>query len=50
LYSVSIEYRYDEELKIAYPFYKFKAKLINSAGINIEAVIITPAVETANKD
>jgi len=50
LYSVSIEYRYDEDLKIAYPFYKFKAKLTNSAGINIEALVITPAVETASKD
>ena len=44
LQSVSIDYRFDENLKIAYPFYKFQAKLINSAGINIQAEIITPAV------
>lgn len=49
LYSVQLEYRYDEELKTAYPFYNFKAKLINSAGINIEATIITPAVASAIK-
>lgn len=49
LYSVEIDYRYDEKLKIAYPFYKFKAKLTNSGGINIEAVIITPAVKTAKE-
>lgn len=47
LYSVEIEYRYDNELKIAYPFYKFQAKLTNSAGINIQAEIITPAVASA---
>ena len=47
LYSVAIEYRYDSELKIAYPFYKFQAKLTNSAGINIQAEIITPAVANA---
>lgn len=47
LYSVEIEYRYDGELKIAYPFYKFQTKLTNSAGINIEAELITPAVATA---
>jgi len=47
LYSVEIEYRYDSELKIAYPFYKFQAKLTNSAGINIDAEIITPAVASA---
>lgn len=47
LYAVEIEYRYDSELKIAYPFYKFSAKLTNSAGINIEAKIITPAVASA---
>lgn len=47
LYSVKIEYRYDNELKIAYPFYKFQGKLTNSAGINIDAEIITPAVVSA---
>lgn len=50
LYSVEIEYRYDNELKIAYPFYKFQAKLTNSAGINIQAEIITPAVASAIQD
>ena len=50
LYSVSIEYRYDSELKIAYPFYKFQAKLTNSAGINIQAEIITPAIANARED
>lgn len=49
LYSVEIDYRYDEKLKIAYPFYKFKAKLTNSGGINIEAIIITPAIKTAKE-
>jgi len=49
LYSVKVEYRYDDELKIAYPFYNFSAKLTNSAGINIEATIITPAVASAIK-
>jgi hypothetical protein len=47
LYSVALEYRYDEQLKIAYPFYKFQAKLTNSAGINIQAELITPAVASA---
>ena len=47
LQSVSIDYRFDENLKLAYPFYKFKAKLTNSAGINIQAEIITPAVASA---
>lgn len=47
LQSASIDYRFDENLKIAYPFYKFQAKLINSAGINIQAEIITPAVASA---
>lgn len=49
LQSVSIDYRFDESLKIAYPFYKFKASLINTDGTNFQAVIITPAVETAEE-
>lgn len=49
LYSASIDYRFDEQLKIVYPFYKFNAKLTNTAGLNIEAIIITPAVETAKE-
>lgn len=49
LYRVEIDYRYDEKLKIAYPFYKFSAKLTNSGGINIEAIIITPAIKTAKE-
>lgn len=49
LYSVKIEYRYDSELKIAYPFYKFQGRLTNSAGINIDAEIITPAVASATQ-
>lgn len=49
LYSATIEYRYDSELKIAYPFYRFQAKLTNSAGINIAAEIITPAVASATQ-
>lgn len=47
LQSVAIDYRFDENLKIAYPFYKFRGKLTNSAGINIQAEIITPAVASA---
>ncbi len=47
LYDVSVDYRLDESLKIVYPFYKFQAKLTNAAGINIQAQIITPAVNTA---
>lgn len=47
LQSVSIDYRFDENLKIAYPFYKFQAKIINSAGIDIQAELITPAVNSA---
>lgn len=47
LYSVEIDYRYDSVLKIVYPFYKFKARLTNSSGINIQAEIITPAIATA---
>ncbi len=50
LYSIKIEYRYDDKLKIAYPFYKFGAKIINSGGINIEAEIITPAVAAATNN
>ncbi len=49
LYSVEIDYRYDDVLKIVYPFYKFRAKLTNSAGINIQATIITPAIATATE-
>lgn len=49
LYEVKIEYRYDEKLKIAYPFYNFSAKITNAGGINIEATIITPAVDTAKE-
>lgn len=44
LYDVKIEYRFDPKLGIAYPFYRFSAKLTNSAGVNIQAEIITPAV------
>lgn len=47
LQSVSVDYRFDENLKIAYPFYKFQAKLTNSAGIDIQAELITPAVNSA---
>lgn len=47
LYSVEIEYRYDDILKIVYPFYRFEGTLTNSAGINIQAALITPAVATA---
>jgi len=47
LQSVSIDYRFDENLKIAYPFYKFQAKITNSAGIDIQAELITPAVNSA---
>lgn len=47
LYSVEIDYRYDDVLKIVYPFYKFRAKLTNSGGINIQAIIITPAIAAA---
>jgi hypothetical protein len=50
LYSVEIEYRYDDELKIAYPFYRFEGRLTNSAGINIQATLITPAVATAKSE
>lgn len=49
LYSVKIEYRYDEKLKIAYPFYRFEAKIVNSGGIDIQAEIITPAVEATKE-
>lgn len=49
LYTVKIEYRYDEKLKIAYPFYRFEAKIVNSGGIDIQAEIITPAVEAAKE-
>lgn len=49
LYKVEIDYRYDEKLKIAYPFYKFGAKLTNSSGINIDAIVITPAIKTAKE-
>jgi len=47
LYQVELEYRYDENLAIAYPFYHFKAKITNSEGLNLESDIITPAVNTA---
>lgn len=50
LQSVSIEYRYDDALKMAYPFYKFSGQLTNSAGINMQAEIITPAVATTTDD
>lgn len=49
LTAVKIEYRYDEALRVAYPFYNFSAQLTNSAGINIDANIITPAVRSATQ-
>lgn len=49
LTAVKIEYRYDETLRVAYPFYNFTARLTNSAGINIDANIITPAVRSATQ-
>ena len=49
LSDVSIEYRYDSDLQILYPFYKFQAKIINLDDINIDAEIITPAVSTAQE-
>jgi hypothetical protein len=47
LTEVSIEYRVDEILMLAYPFYRFKGTLINNEDIEIEAEIITPAIETS---
>ncbi len=45
LNSVKIEYRVDPELQIAYPFYRFSGKLTNQEDIDINAQIITPAIE-----
>lgn len=49
LYSAEIEYRYDDKLKLAYPFYRFSGKLTNSAGLNIQASLITPAVAVSKE-
>lgn len=49
LESVEIDYRYDNELKILYPFYKFRANIIDIDGIKIKAEIITPAVNSAQE-
>lgn len=49
LYSVQIEYRYDDALKIVYPFYRFQARLTNAGGLNIEAELITPAIASATE-
>jgi predicted DNA-binding protein YlxM (UPF0122 family) len=49
LESVEIDYRYDNELKILYPFYHFQADIINIDGLNIKAEIITPAVNSAQE-
>ncbi|MGD9129671.1 MAG: hypothetical protein PVJ09_04255 [Candidatus Woesebacteria bacterium] len=49
LTQVSLEYRIDDELKIAYPFYRFKGTLINNKGDELRAELITPAVQTSAK-
>jgi hypothetical protein len=49
LTDFEIEYRFDETTKIAYPFFKFEAAITNSAGVAMQAIIITPAVNTQAK-
>ena len=46
LTDFEIEYRFDETTKIAYPFFKFEATITNSSGVTMQAIIITPAVNT----
>lgn len=46
LTDFEIEYRFDETTKVAYPFFKFEAAITNSSGVTMQAIIITPAVNT----
>ncbi|MBT3249677.1 MAG: hypothetical protein HN846_03435 [Candidatus Pacebacteria bacterium] len=46
LSSINIEYRYDEEIGFAYPFYRFSGKAEDLSGQTIQLEIITPAIET----
>ncbi len=46
LTDFEIEYSFDETTKIAYPFFKFEATITNSSGVTMQAIIITPAVNT----
>jgi len=49
LTSVSVEYRTDEELRLAYPFYHLKGVLSNQQGTALNAEVITPAVATTTR-
>jgi hypothetical protein len=44
LKSFSIEYRYDDSLNLAYPYYRFKGTLMNKNGTALESEVITPAI------
>lgn len=46
--KVSLEYRIDSTLNLAYPFYRFTGTATNLAGKEIEVQIITPAIELQN--
>ncbi len=45
LEGVVLEYRYDSELNLVYPFYRFSGTLTNSQNKTLQAEIITPAIK-----
>ncbi|KUK79873.1 MAG: hypothetical protein XD95_0049 [Microgenomates bacterium 39_7] len=45
LESAELEYRYDSELKLIYPFYRFTGTLIDDLGQSFQAEIIAPAIK-----
>jgi len=44
LTELKLVYRYDPDLRLAYPFYQFSGILTNNDGLNLRAIVITPAV------
>jgi hypothetical protein len=49
LTKVSVEYRVDQELGLAYPFYRFSGTAENAAGFELDVDIVTPAVATRSQ-
>lgn len=48
LEEVSLEYRYDDVLGLAYPFYRFRGQITNQDELTYTVELITPAVELTN--
>ncbi len=47
LTTASIEYRYDDVLGLAYPFYRFSGTALDPTGKTVNLELITPAVATS---